>query len=231
MRRSVGDGVRSAVRAAVADLGASATPAAIEQRIREREPSTYAEWRRLSPEAAGRQAFIVHALAASRVRKGAVARAESDVLLWPIGTRQRRNLLASAGLAPATPPDPLERTSLFLHNYGANDVTDGVVSIAGLWQEFVPRIAPGESVELEWSEERIHPSDVALPPAEERGYPNPFNPKGDRQDARCDLRVEFLRTGRRGVLEGLFSFWPGSSPVFFQQTGSPDTLDRARQIR
>ncbi|MFY9716814.1 MAG: hypothetical protein WAK40_02625 [Thermoplasmata archaeon] len=231
MRRSVGDWVRSAVRAAVADLGVSATPAALEQCIREREPSLYAEWRRWSPDAAGRQGFLVHVLASSRPRKGAVARAESELLLWPIGTRQRRNILASAGLAPALPPDPLERTSLFLHNYGAGDVAEVVVSIAGLWQEFIPRISPGESVELEWSEERIHPSDAVLPPAEERGYPDPFNPTGDRQDARCDLRVEFLHKGRRGLLEGLLYFWPGASPTFFQQTGSPDALDRARQIR
>ncbi len=222
--------MRAAVRSAVRDQGAAVSVSRLEQRIREQEPLLYAEWRRVSPEAAARVAFLGAALAAERPRKPGPARADGEVLLWPIGVRQRRDLLADRGVGRGTPPDPTEN-GFYLHNYSPSDVTDVVVSIAGLWQEYIPRIDAGGTVEIEWSEERVHPSDAELPPAEARGYPDPFNPKGDRQESRCELRVEFVGSARRRLLEGLLYFWPGASPTFFQQTGSPEAPDRARPIR
>lgn len=230
MRRSAGSALRLSIRSAVADLGADASASDVEQRIREKEPELYSEWRRLSPDSEGRLSFLARVLSDARPKKTAGA-TDSDVYLWPIGTRQRWNLLAVRGAAPATAPDPLERPGFYLHNYGASDAVDVVVSFAGLWQEYIPRVAPGETVELEWSEERVHPSEGGLPPAEERGYPDPFNPAGDRQDNRCELHAEFVVQGHRRVLEGLLYFWDGSPPIFFQQTGSPEALDRARSIR
>jgi hypothetical protein len=229
MRRSIGDRLRRSIRAAVRELGASASPTSVEARIRERDPALFGDWRVAVPEPAARAAFLVQVLAPARPRRAVPARPEAEWFLWPIGSRQRWNLLASRG-NPGPTPDPTE-SRFYLHNYGTSDALEVVVTIAGLWQEFIPRIAADETVEVEWSEERIHPSDAEVPPAEERGYPDPFNPSGDRLEGRADLRVEFTARGRRRLLEGILYFWPGSPPSFFQRTGAPDAPDHARQIR
>lgn len=229
MRRSIGDRVRAEVRAAVRELGASVSPAKLEQRLREGEPGMYAEWRRATPELSDRLAFLTLVIAGERPRKAPPARGDGEVNLWPIGSRQRWDLLTSTE-AIGSPPDPTE-SRFYLHNYGTRDAVDVVVTIAGLWQEYVPRVASGETVELEWSEERVHPTGTEIPPAEERGYPDPFNPTGDRQENRCDLRVDFSVNGRARRLEGLLYFWPGHPPTFFQQTGAAEAADHARSIR
>lgn len=230
MRHSIGDRIRAAVRIAVRDLGSSATAARIEQRIRERDPPLYAEWRSACPEAGARLAFLGPAIASERPRRTTAPRAASEPSLWPVGSRQRWYLLAHRGAVVGSKPDANE-SGFFLHNFGSSDVLEVTVSIAGLWQEYVPRIRAGETTEIEWSEERIHPSDAELPPAEARGYPDPYRPSGDRQENRCELRLEFVEAGRRRLLEGLLYFWAGATPTFFQQTGSPEALDRARPIR
>lgn len=230
MRRSIGDRLRAAVRAAVHETGSSVGPSKIEERLRTREPELYAEWRRTTPEPSARLAYLAQLLAAERPRRPGVARPDSEVFLWPIGPRQRWHLRAARGAGLGAGPDPSE-SGLFLHNYGTSDVTEVAVSIAGLAQEFIPRVTAGETVEIEWSEERIHPSEGGVPPAEARGYPDRVRPAGDRQESQCDLKVEFSTGGRRRVLEGILFYFGGAPPTFFQQTGTVESADRARPIR
>lgn len=230
MRRSVGDRIRAAARAAVPELGGSVTPAKLEERIKAREPAVYADWRRAIPEPGARLAYLGELLAPGRPRRAATGRRDGDLFLWPIGSRQRWNLLAAHGSEVGPPPDPSENR-FYLHNYGTSDVVDVSVYLAGLWQEYIPRVAAGEPVEIGWSEERIHPSEPGIPPSEERGYPDPFNPSGDRLESHCALRIEFTAGGLRRMLEGTLYFWAGAPPTFFQRTGPAEAADHAREIR
>jgi len=106
-----------------------------------------------------------------------------------------------------------------------------LVAIAGLWQEFVPRVAPREAVEIEWSEERVDPQTPDVPPAEVRGFPDAFDPKSEHRERTCELRVDFTCGGHPHLLEGVLYYWAGSAPTFFQLTGTPESPDRARPVR
>ena len=229
MKRALGHRLRIAVRTAVHHQEGPPTEARIERFLREREPALYAEWQRVTPAPAGRQEYLRRVLGTGSGRRAAASRGSRTLSLWPIGSRQLWTLEASAGGVPGAIPADLE-SRFYLHNYGAEAADEVTVTIAGLWQEFIPRIAPRESVEIEWSEERIEPSEAGLPPGEDRGYPDAFDPKGEHQERTCELRVEYSQGGRPEVLEGLLYYWPGSVPTFFQLTGPLDAPDRARQV-
>lgn len=230
MRRALGYRLRTAIRAAAHDLEAAPSPSRVDRSLREREPALYAEWQRITPAPVGRQEYLRRLLEPEAGRRSAPPGRAREVVLWPIGSRQLWTWLASSGGVPGPIPPDLE-SRFYLHNYGAADADQVLVTIAGLWQEFIPRVAPRESVEIEWSEERIQPTEPGLPPGEDRGYPDAFDPKGEHQERTCELRVDFSQGGRAQLLEGLLYYWPGAVPTFFQVAGTFDAPDRARQIR
>jgi hypothetical protein len=230
VRRAVGHRLRVAVHRASHDLEGAPTPTRIERFLREKEPAVYAEWQRVTPAPVARQEFLRRLLEPGTGRRSVAPRSSREVALWPIGSRQLWTLLASRGGVPGQIPADLEGR-FYLHNYGSVDADEVQVDLAGLWQEFVPRIGPRESVEIEWSEERVSPTEPGLPPAEDRGYPDAYDPKGEHQERACELRVQYLVDGRPGILEGLLYYWPGAVPTFFQLTGTVDAPDWARQIR
>lgn len=230
MRRSIGDRMRAAVRAAAGELGPAAAVAAVETRLQRDAPELYAEWRRAAPEGASRAAYLASLIAGARAPRVAVPIPETGVTLWPVGSRQQLQLRGGPSGRADPRSDPTVH-ELFLHNFGTHDAVDVTVEIAGLSQEFIPRIRANESVEIEWSEERVHPTDPDLPPAEARGYPDTAANGPIGAEDRCDLRVEYTVEGRRRRLDGWLYFWPGAPPVYFQRTGPAEAADHARSIR
>jgi hypothetical protein len=138
------------------------------------------------------------------------------VTVWPVGPRQRWDLEVSHGRFHAPAPADLPR-ELFLHNYGDDPVDDVLSEFGGGMSEYVPRIAPGESVLLGW-------------PAEEDLELKEGDPPGI--DRFLKFTLTFSKGRRRVKLEGtIYVRGEPHFPWLFQEHGGTDSLDRAAEIR
>jgi hypothetical protein len=103
-----------------------------------------------------------------------------------------------------------------VHNYGPEEALEVRVLIAGKSEDYIPRIGPGESVEVTWPEDEVETYDSS--------------PEGS--GTLCDVKIEFTTGGRRARLDGVFYVTDGRSlPTFFQQSVPVGAPDRAREIR
>jgi hypothetical protein len=213
LNRTLSAKLRMALFIAARSAKGTPTPSRVVTKLAENDPELYRQWCMATPSAEARLVYTKRVLnpggAPPRRRISTAATA-----VWPIGSIQRWDIEVSLGHFQGPAPEDLPGR-LYLHNFGTEDATDVFFTFAEGYLEYIPRIAPRESVEVDWPMDGIA-DRLAAPGAEHDSV---------------YAKIAFTIGGKSLALEGVLYVQPNELPSFIQELGPPDSPDRVRDIR
>lgn len=172
----------------------------IQRRMERLDPIRYRSWRTQHPSEANRLRLISRVCAARPGPNAPTRLKLKPVGPWPIGPRQRSEFSPGLPEGPARgggSPIPV----LYLHHYGDKPIRDVWIVIGDDWFDFIPKIGPGESAEVDWPEDGIERYAERVP---------------GRERTEFDFRVEYFEGARVQKLAGAIRVDGEGRPSLFE---------------